>query len=107
MVEFFSDGKLNIAHNMIDRHATGKNKNKTALLFTGANEEKEEYTFGDLKTLSDKFANVLVENGVEKGDRVFIFLPSIPQRYVAFISTLKLGANCRDFVCCISRDSAA
>jgi acetyl-CoA synthetase len=92
LVEFFSDGTLNIAHNMIDRHAAGKNKNKTALLFTGANGEKEQYTFSDLKTLSDKFANVLVENGVEKGDRVFIFLPPIPQRYVAFIATLKLGA---------------
>src|SRR5579872_1861026 len=92
LVEFFPDGTLNIAHNMIDRHATGKNKDKTALLFTGANGEKEEYTFSELKTQSDKFANVLTSNGVQKGDRVFIFLPPIPERYVAFIATLKLGA---------------
>lgn len=92
LVEFFPDGTLNIAHNMIDRHANGQNKDKTALLFTGANGEKEEYTFSELKTHSDKFANVLKSHDVEKGDRVFIFLPSIPERYVAFISTLKIGA---------------
>src|SRR5579864_1969190 len=92
MVEFFPDGTLNIAHNMIDRHAKGKNKNKIALLFTGANGEKEQYTFEELKKLSDKFANVLKAQGVKKGDRVFIFLPPIPERYVAFIAALKIGA---------------
>jgi acetyl-CoA synthetase len=92
MVEFFSDGKLNIAHNIVDRHATGKNKDKTALLFEGARGEKESYTFSKLKTLSDKFANVLASNGVKKGDRVFIFLPGIPERYVAFLGILKAGA---------------
>jgi len=91
-VEFFPDGTMNIAHNIIDRHAEGENKNKTALLFESANGEKESYTFSDLKTESDKFANVLTENGVEKGDRVFIFLPPLPERYIAFISTLKVGA---------------
>src|SRR5579862_6933938 len=92
LVEFFSDGKLNIAHNMIDRHANGPKRGKNALLFVGAQGEKESYTFGEFKTLSDKFANVLQSQGVKKGDRVFIFLPSIPERYVVFIATLKLGA---------------
>ena len=92
MVEFFSDGKLNVAHNMIDRHATGKNKNKTALLFEGVRGEKESYTFSELKTLSDKFANVLSSQGVKKGDRVFIFLPGVPERYIAFLGILKVGA---------------
>lgn len=91
-VEFFSDGTLNIAYNVIDRHALGKNKDKTALLFESAKGEKEKYTFSDLKTHSDKFANVLVSQKVKKGDRVFIFLPSIPERYVAFLGILKTGA---------------
>lgn len=91
-VEFFPDGTLNIAHNCIDRHAKGAKKDKKALLFEGAKGEKEEYTFSDLKSLTDKFANVLVSQNVAKGDRVFIFLPSIPERYVAFLGILKAGA---------------
>jgi acetyl-CoA synthetase len=91
-VEFFSDGTLNIAYNCIDRHAIGKNKNKTALLFESAKGEKEQYTFSDLKKSTDKFANVLSSHDVKRGDRVFIFLPSIPERYVVFFGILKLGA---------------
>jgi acetyl-CoA synthetase len=92
LVEFFPDGTINIAHNIIDRHAVGKNKDKVALLFEGAQGDKEKYTFSELKVLSDKFANVLDSQGVKKSDRVFIFLPPIPERYIAFISTLKIGA---------------
>ena len=91
-VELFDDGTINIAYNCIDRHAKGKKKDKTALLFEGARGEKEQYTFADLKKLTDKFANVLASHGVKKGDRVFLFLPSIPERYVAFFGTLKIGA---------------
>lgn len=91
-VEFFEDGTLNIAHNIIDRHATGKRKKKVALLFESATGEKEQYTFADLKKETDKFANVLVSQGVEKGDRAFVFLPPIPERYVVFVGILKVGA---------------
>src|SRR5579863_5703487 len=70
LVDFFDDGTLNISYNCIDRHATGKNKNKTALLFEGAAGKKESYTFSDLKIETDKFANVLVSQNVKKGDRV-------------------------------------
>lgn len=92
MVSFFPDGTINIAHNCIDRHAEGKNKNKTALLFTDAQGKSEKYSFADLKTETNKFANVLAALDVIKGDRVFLFLPPIPERYVAFFGTLKLGA---------------
>lgn len=91
-IEFFEDGTLNIAHNIIDRHALGKRKNKVALLFEGAKGEKEQYTFADLKKETDKFANVLVSQGIEKGDRAFVFLPPIPERYVVFVGILKVGA---------------
>jgi len=91
-VDFFEDGKLNISYNCIDRHARGQNKDKVALLFEGARGEKETYTFSELKTQTNKFANVLDAQGVKKGDRVFIFLPSIPERYIAFFGTLKTGA---------------
>ncbi|HUQ85297.1 MAG TPA: acetate--CoA ligase [Candidatus Limnocylindrales bacterium] len=91
-IEFFPDGTLNIAYNCIDRHANSEKKDKVALLFEGANGEKETYTFSDLKISTDKFANVLVSLQVTKGDRVFLFLPSIPERYVAFLGILKMGA---------------
>lgn len=91
-VDFFSDGKLNIAYNAIDRHAQSDKKNKVALFYEGAQGEKEQYTFADMQKLTNKFANVLDDLGVVKGDRVFIFLPSIPERYVAFLGILKIGA---------------
>lgn len=91
-IDFFDDGTLNITYNCIDRHALGDKKDKKALLFTDANGNREDYTFGQLKTQTDKFANVLVSQGVTKGDRVFLFLPSIPERYVAFFGALKMGA---------------
>jgi acetyl-CoA synthetase len=91
-VDLFDDGTLNIAYNCIDRHAASEKKDKKALLYEGAEGQKESYTFQQMKQLTDKFANVLASNDVEKGDRVFIFLPAIPERYVAFLGILKLGA---------------
>lgn len=92
LVDYFPDGTLNIAYNCVDRHAAGERKDKNALLFVTADDSTETYTFAQLKELSDTFANVLVANQVQKGDRVFIFLPPVPERYVAFLGALKLGA---------------
>src|SRR3989344_5457153 len=91
-IGYFRNGTLNAAYNVIDRHAEGKKKNKIALFFEGQNGEKEKYTFLDFKKLTSKFANVLQNLGVKKGDRVFLFLPTIPERYISFLGILKLGA---------------
>ncbi len=91
-IDFFEDGTLNAAYNAVDRHAMGDKKDKNALLFEGATGEKEAYTYGDLSELSNKFANVITTNGIKRGDRVFVFLPTIPERYVAFLGILKTGA---------------
>ncbi len=91
-IDFFPDGTMNAAYNMIDRHVEKGKGKKTALLFESATGEKEKYTYEDLRRESNKFANVLESQDVEKGDRVFIFLPSIPERYIAFIGILKVGA---------------
>lgn len=92
LVTFFEDGTMNAAYNLVDRHAKTDKKDKTALLFEGANGQTEKYTYTDLSHLSNQFANGLVDKNVEKGDRVFIFLPTIPERYVAFLGILKVGA---------------
>ncbi len=91
-IDFFEDGTMNAAYNMIDKHITNGNGNKKALIFHKVDGEKENYTFLDLQKLSNKFANVLSNIEIEKGDRVFIFLPTIPERYIAFLGILKLGA---------------
>lgn len=91
-VDLFPDGTLNAAYNLVDRHAKGEKKDKVALLFESAKAETEKYTYADLSRLSNQFANSLVTLDVEKGDRVFIFLPTIPERVVAFLGIIKLGA---------------
>ena len=64
------------------------------MIWEGKNGEQETYTFGQMKALTNKFANVLKSLGVEKGDRVFIFMDRVPELYIAFFGTLKVGAIC-------------
>lgn len=67
-------GKLNAAYEAIDRHANSTRKNKVALYYRDAN-RNEKYTYREMKDWSNKAANVLKQADVEKGDRVFIFMP--------------------------------
>jgi acetyl-CoA synthetase len=90
-IEFFKGGKLNAAYNAVDRHVKTWRKNKVALYWEGDNDSKK-FTFGELSVLSNKFANVLKDLGVKKGDRVFILLPRIPALYISFLGILKTGA---------------
>ena len=87
-----SHHKLNAAYLAVDQHLETFRKNKIALYYIGENEEKKQYTFTDLSLLSNKFANVLKKQGIDRGDRVFIFLPRIPELYICFLGILKLGA---------------
>jgi acetyl-CoA synthetase len=83
--------KLNAAYNAVDRHAKTWRRNKVALYWEGV-DKTEQLTFLQLSNLSNKFANILKNLGVKKGDRVFILLPRIPPLYVSFLGTLKTGA---------------
>jgi len=84
-------GRINIAHECIDRHAATWRKNKVALYFVD-DAGVRKFTFEELRRLSNKFANVLRECEVKKGDRVFVFLPRSPELYVAFMGIAKCGA---------------
>ncbi len=84
-------GRVNIAHEAIDRHAASWRKNKVALYWEGPNKEHSKYTFSELKLLSDKFANVLRKAGAKKGDRIFVYLPRIPELYISAIAIAKIG----------------
>lgn len=88
----FADGTINAAYNAVDRHLPYPRRNKIALHWEGANGQKETYTFADLAKQSNKWGNYLKQLGVEKGDRVFIFLPRIPHLYFSFLGIVKIGA---------------
>lgn len=88
---WYETGKVNMAHEIIDRHANSWRRNKVALYYSDQ-ERDEKYTFQDLKYLSNQFGNVLKKIGIEKGERVFMFMPRAPEIYVSIIGTLKIGA---------------
>lgn len=88
------DTKINAAYNAVDRHANTWRKNKVALYWEGDNGSKLQFTFAELSRLSSKFGNYLKTLDVERGDRVFLFLPRIPELFFAFLGTLKIGAIC-------------
>lgn len=85
-------GKINMAYECIDRHVDNGKGDKIALNYRDE-KRKEQYSFNELKVLSNKAANVLVDKAnVQKGDRVFIFMPRTPELYFAFLGILKIGA---------------
>lgn len=84
-------GKVNMAHECIDRHVDEGKGNKTALHYCDSQRE-EALTFSDLKRLSNQFANVLKDTGIQKGDRVFIFMPRTPELYASALGAIKVGA---------------
>ncbi|WP_166241476.1 acetate--CoA ligase [Paenibacillus turpanensis] len=84
-------GNVNIAYEMIDRHALGANKDKTALIYAD-DQRTESYTYDEMRKQSNRFGNVLRGLGVEKGDRVFFFMPRSPEIYFGMIGALKIGA---------------
>lgn len=92
LLDMAPSSPFNIAYMCVDRHAEGERKDKIALLYDDADGTKESYTFSQLKGLSNQFAHVLSDLEITKGDRVFIFLPPIPERYAAFLGILKTGA---------------
>ncbi|MEK4028441.1 MULTISPECIES: acetate--CoA ligase [Bacillaceae] len=85
-------GKINIAYEAIDRHAESGLKQKIALYYRDADRD-EKYTFEEMKEYTNKAANVLkTAGGVEKGDRVFVFMPRSPELYFTVLGTIKAGA---------------
>ena len=89
---WFVGGKLNAAHNCIDRHLTTARRNKAALIFEGEPGDRRTLTYWDLYVESCKFANVLKSLGVAKGDRVGIYLPLIPEVVIAMLACARIGA---------------
>ena len=80
---------LNIAHEAVDRHAEGARCDHVALRWLGKRGETRTYSYANLQSLTNRFANVLRGLGVEKADRVFVLAGRIPELYIAALGTLK------------------
>jgi len=92
-VTWFEQAKLNITENCIDRHLEVRG-DTTAILFEPNNpdEASEHITYQHLSDRVNQFANVLKEQGIEKGDRVCIYLPMIPELAIAVLACARVGA---------------
>ena len=90
--KWFTGGKLNLSHNCVDRHATGPRKDKVALLWEGEPGEVRKITFGELHIEIQKFANVLKSQGVQRGDRVAIYMGMCPELAIALLACARIGA---------------
>jgi len=85
-------GGINIAYEAIDRHVKAGRGEKLALRWTGRDNSVRDYTYAALGAAANRFANVLVQNGIGKGDRVFSLLGRVPELYSAVFGTLKNGS---------------
>ena len=89
---WFVGGQTNIVYNALDRWMNTDTKNKTALLWVAQDQTEQRFTYGQLNEVVSKFANALKSLGVKKGDKVTIYLPRIPELFIAMLACLKIGA---------------
>jgi acetyl-CoA synthetase len=92
-IKWFEGGKLNITENCLDRHLE-KSGNKTAIIWEPNNpdEESRHITYRQLFVKVSRFANVLKNNGIKKGDRVCLYMPMIPELSIAMLACARIGA---------------
>lgn len=90
-LSFTRNGKINAAYETIDRHVDEGYGDKIALHYVDG-DERRTLTFKEVKDKTDHYARVLKEHGVQKGDRVFVFLPKTPECYISILAIIKIGA---------------
>ncbi len=90
--KWFTGAKTNVVLNALDRHQKGRNRNKLALVWEGEDGALRVFSYFALNREVCQFANVLKSMGVQKGDRVTIYLPRIPELMMAMLASAKIGA---------------
>jgi len=90
--KWFVGGKLNVSVNCLDRHVRTARRNKAALIWEGEPGDRRTLTYWDLYREVSRFANVLKQLGVSKGDRVAIYLPMIPELAISMLACARVGA---------------
>jgi len=90
---WFSGGQLNTCHNALDRHVDAGRGEQVAIIYDSPlTSQQRKITYKDLLAYVRTFAGALVDNGVEKGDRVIIYMPMIPEAIVAVLACARIGA---------------
>ncbi len=90
--EWFADGRLNVSYNCLDRHVLAGKGDKVAFYWEGEPGDARVVTYSQLLDEVQRLANALKNLGVEKGDRVNIYLPMIPEAAVAMLACARIGA---------------
>ena len=92
-IKWFENGKLNVSYNCLDRHVESGNGEKTAIIWEGNDpSEDKHFTYNKLLEKVKKFSNVLKDLGIEKGDRVCIYMQMVPELAIAMLACARIGA---------------
>ncbi|MFF0909649.1 acetate--CoA ligase [Microbacterium enclense] len=90
--EWFADGELNVAYNCLDRHVEAGNGDRIALRWEGEPGDTRNVSYAELTDEVKRVANVLTDLGIERGDRVAVYLPMIPEAIAAMLAVARIGA---------------
>ncbi|MFX0209594.1 MAG: AMP-binding protein, partial [Candidatus Hodarchaeota archaeon] len=105
---WFVGGKTNICYNALDRHALGSKRGTAALIWESPETDQSRvYTYFHLFKEVNNFAGVLKNLGVEKGDRIIIYMPMIPEAIIAMLACVRIGAIHSVVFAGFSRESLA
>jgi acetyl-CoA synthetase len=91
--KWFQEGKLNVSHNCLDRHVEAGNGDKVAYHWIGEDDSRRDVSYAELLEMTQRFANVLKDLGVQKGDVVGIYMPMIPETPAAMLACARIGAT--------------
>ncbi|WP_324826803.1 acetate--CoA ligase [Qipengyuania zhejiangensis] len=93
-IRWFEDGTLNICHNVVDRHVAAGKGDRVALIFEPDDPDGDvrHITYAELQREVVRMANTLVKMGVQKGDRVTIYMPMVPEGAYAMLACARIGA---------------
>jgi len=90
---WFADGEINVSYNCLDRHLGTPTAKKTAIIWQGENEDDvKKFTYEELHAEVCKCANVLKSKGIQKGDRVALYMPMVPELAIAMLACTRIGA---------------
>ncbi|MGB8100125.1 MAG: acetate--CoA ligase [Nitrososphaeraceae archaeon] len=90
--KWFVGGQLNVSVNCVDRHIDNNHKNKAAIIWQGENGTVQTYTYYQLYLAVNRVASGLKELGINKGDRITIYLPMIPELLITMLACTRIGA---------------
>ncbi|MBZ0155119.1 MAG: acetate--CoA ligase [Alphaproteobacteria bacterium] len=91
-IKWFQGGKLNVSYNCLDRHLCTPLRNKAAIIWEADDGSYKTYTYQQLAYEVNRFANVLKKHGVQRGDRVTIYLPMVPELAISMLACSRIGA---------------